>query len=652
MLILTQPNIEGARSAFAQCHKVIAKTEKLSPQSAFIAFSKLLFVKLWEDRRLHELLQGRVVGTVLASDAVRFSGAWIDAQQMPNPVDTILFRGLMRKFAGDLFPHGEVLGLEASTVRRVVTQLELLYLFGLDEDLQGRMFETFLAATLRGEALGQYFTPRSITKLVVRLAGVRAGVDTVVDACCGTGGFLIEALTEMHSQNSMDVSESIVGIDAGKSPPIAQIARMNLYLHGGTRSDVHCADSLGHPPEGTFDIALANPPFSLEYSDKDVEEEKVLQNFQLYRDSNRTSLRSSVLFLELYWQLLKPGGRLLIILDDGILGGKKYSYVRDFIRQKFIVRAVVSLHGDAFQRAGARVKTSIVHLVRRQEGEGQPDIFVYESRYVGLDDVVPRTRPSVALTARERASEEIEDIAAAIAQHELGYPTSCYVSAARLGDRLDVKYLRPWTASELSPHWEAAGATVAPLEDLVDSVDEMATILPDEHYNFLKITYEGRAEEGERRLGSEMGSNLRTVHRGDIVVSNINAVNRAICVIPNGRDHLLVSSEFTVLRLKADGPTDPFYLWCVLRSAAVVAEQLSFSSGGGRHRTDWARLQLQQIPLLPFSKQREVGDHYRRILGYEAAIVREVLMATETMSNLGLDGGLARDRLARAKPPK
>jgi len=79
------------------------------------------------------------------------------------------------------------------------------YLFGIDEDLNGRMFEAFLAAIMRGKALGQYFTPRSIVKLMVRLADLKAtprkdGIERVLDACCGTGGFLIEALTVMRRQ--------------------------------------------------------------------------------------------------------------------------------------------------------------------------------------------------------------------------------------------------------------------------------------------------------------------------------------------------------------------------------------------------------------------------------------------------------------------
>ena len=87
---------------------------------------------------------------------------------------------------------------------------------------------------------------------------------------------------------------------------------------------------------------------------------------------------------------------MLTVIDDSVLSGKNYAAVRDFIRERFVIRGIISLHGDAFQRAGARAKTSVLYITKRQNAdETQPAAFVYESRYVGLDDVVPRTRSSV-----------------------------------------------------------------------------------------------------------------------------------------------------------------------------------------------------------------------------------------------------------------
>jgi hypothetical protein len=139
---------------------------------------------------------------------------------------------------------------------------------------------------------------------------------------------------------------------------------------------------------------------------------------------------------------------------------------------------------------------------------------------------------------------------------------------------------------------------------------------------------------------------------GDIVVSNINAVNKAICVIPEGMDDLLVSNEFTVLRLKTDANADPLYLWSVLRSSAVIAEWMSGSSGVGRHRVDWNLLRTQSIPLLPIDEQRRIGVLLRTAQERQAETEQLEESAASALDTLALEGEAARERLARAKPPR
>src|SRR5439155_11990150 len=109
---------------------------------------------------------------------------------------------------------------------------------------------------------------------------------------------------------------------------------------------VYMADALKHPPEPsaadspeiknevrelrdlldkgvTFDVALTNPPFSMDYSATVPEEKEVLDTYGLatFGGKRRGSLRFSVMFLERYWQLLRPGGRLLTVIDDSVLAG-------------------------------------------------------------------------------------------------------------------------------------------------------------------------------------------------------------------------------------------------------------------------------------------------------------------------------------------
>ena len=547
--ILARPTMDAVKRAFVRCHRIIWKAEKMSPQAAFVEFAKLLFVKLWEDRRLRDdptLLAAIGNGEPIPAASLRFCTRWIVQQEAntPNPVDSILFRQLVEFLEQEIaqrkrkriFEPNEKLDLSPGTVKRVVKELEDSYLFGIDEDLNGRMFEAFLTATMRGQALGQYFSPRSIVKLMTQLSELKAGrdkVERVLDGCCGTGGFLIEALTEMRKQLYKNTSltknerenlleevanEAIFGIDAGREPPITRIARINMYLHGDGGSRIYRTDALRHIPQPSgadsvevqqevkelrhlfekgalFDVVLTNPPFSMDYSDAVPDEKAILQDYDLteYEGKKRSTLRSSLMFIEQYWRLLKPGGRLLTVIDDSVLSGKSYEFFRRFIRERFIIRGIISLHGDAFRRSGARAKTSILYLTKPIDStDVQPSLFVFESRYIGLDDVVPKTPASVAEKARLKAIEEIKEIKRAFAEFEKGKKGTWLVPANKLKDRLDAKFLQPWSATKLAPKWKKLGASSAKLSDLVDPIWSPVKIDPKKSYNFIRVTYSGQ----------------------------------------------------------------------------------------------------------------------------------------------------------------
>ena len=271
---------------------------------------------------------------------------------------------------------------------------------------------------------------------------------------------------------------------------------------------------------------------------------------------------------------------------------------------------------------------------------------------MGLDDVVSRTPASDAAKARALAAREMQDIERAYRSFRLGRKGPWLVSASKVSDRLDAKFLRPWSVSKLLPYWKDLAEAV-PLRELVEPVEKEVELRANERYQFLRITYEGRGERGDSRLGKEVTyERVCTALVGDIVVSNINAVNRAVCVLSEGCEDLLISPEFTILRLKRDAPADPFYLWSILRTDGVVAEWLSSSSGVGRHRVRWETLQEQLVPLLPLSQQAEVGDKYRDIQEREAAIESLVREAAAVLEPLQLQGGEASERLTSAKPPK
>lgn len=206
-----RPSLKLLNKTFTDCHNLIWKKEKIGPTDAFYEFSKIMFIKIREDNKIHGIIKKN--GKPQKESFV-FSTEWIEKESgiEPNPFDAILFRQIQQdlerqireKKKKRIFEENEKLNLRASTIYEVVKKLQNYDLYGIDEDLNGRMFETFLNATVRGKDLGQFFTPRGVVHYMVETAPIYVSVDKskplsermpyILDGCCGSGGFLIDAM--------------------------------------------------------------------------------------------------------------------------------------------------------------------------------------------------------------------------------------------------------------------------------------------------------------------------------------------------------------------------------------------------------------------------------------------------------------------------
>jgi type I restriction enzyme M protein len=433
-----RPALGTLIATFTRCHNMIWKKEKLPPADAFYEFAKIMFVKIREDQRIHDIIDS---GKKPAKEDFFFSTHWIESQNKieDNPLDCILFRRLQQDLEDQIrkgekkriFVKEEGIELQASTIFEVVRELEHFDLYGIDEDLNGRMFETFLSATVRGKALGQFFTPRSVVHYMtdtVSLPLTRDYLPVVLDACCGSGGFLIDAMARLfrdcdNIKNFTDKERAarkkkirdqcLLGIEANER--ITRIARLNMYLHGDGGSKIFKADGLDHdiaieagvPREEEnglkelrsilvgesglrFDAILTNPPFSMQYKAKDPHERRILEQYTIARTGTgkiASGSASNVLFLERYYGLLKSEtGELFTVIDDTVLNGFDSQRYRDFILQNFIIIQVISLPFNAFFRADANIKTSLIHLRRKSADEQQGTLFMAITNNIGHDD--------------------------------------------------------------------------------------------------------------------------------------------------------------------------------------------------------------------------------------------------------------------------
>ena len=717
-ITLTRPTSEKARLIFGQCHDAIWKAEVCSPSAAFMAFVKVVFVKLWADRQLRNQsdLGGLFDGAdgenvTLPADRVTFSVRWIEKREAEgnvNPLDTSLFAALRNQIERDIqtrrkkriFEHDEGIGLRPDTVKDVVRRLEKFDLFGIDEDLNGRLFETFLSATMRGQALGQFFTPRSVVKMMADLADLTVTPtvqDRVIDACCGTGGFLIEALTIMRNrvrdngslstQQKRDLIEQICtkclfGIDAGSDPPLARIARINMYLHGdgGTRvyycdaldkevqsptgeaETVGWADELRQELDGLeFDVALTNPPFSMKKEKKNPGEHRVLQQYEMARTSSKTtavraSLRSNVMFIERYHGLLKPRGRLITVIDDSLLANPQFGYVRDFIRNRFLIRAIISLPGDTFRRQGSRVKTSVLVLEKRCLGdEEQPDCFGYFAVHLGVDDLTPRATKAAVEKAHRLATAEAEEIVNGFRAYSDGRRVPLIVPGRWLSDRLDLTFVAE-TRGQMTDQWRSMGLGIRTLESVMVPVEaevvRPSADCPQKRFKLVSVSYDGFCEVRETQLGRDIrAQKMLRLREGLLVFSTVRATDGAIAVVPPELDGALLSPTSYLILDCGDRETTE-YVRGILRSSAIRADMQSISHGSTRYTTRWEDARSVEIPWPVDAEVREIGASYIAADAAKRQAQQALVAAHDHIAKLGVESKESQERFIRSKAPK
>jgi type I restriction enzyme M protein len=692
-------SLDKIGSIFLKLHDYMREKEKKTPSAAFMELLKTVFVKIRKDRELREEIGNRTPKV----KEVRFSVAWIEEQtESVSPVNDLLFRNLREDLKAEIharhkhriFDDDEEIELSPSTIKKVVEDLQHFDFYRMDEDIHGRMFENFLDATVRGPALGQFFTPRDVVKLMVRLADVqvsKTGAESVLDACCGSGGFLIAAMADMLVKARAIVgmsnkekkeleqairNKSLVGIDAGSDPSIYRIARMNMYLHGDGGANIFFADALDKRVglvgktnielEGElktlrrmlvkdgrkFDVILSNPPFSLSYSQDSREQREILNQYAL--SGHEKSLISSVMFLERYKELVAENGRILAVVDDSILSGESYAAIRDFIRESFVIVGIVSLPGDAFRRADARVKTSILILRRRKEDEEQGDVFMDKAVYLGLS---PKTAKRIGISRKELEKEnpiEIEGIVSRYNKFKEGKAGPYVVAATKITGRLDVKHCLG-EVGRRATFWKAAGLTVAPLDtQLAEAAGRETKVEETGEYLLLKVSYDGEVLEAERKFGDECSYRvLYRVEPWDILSSNMGIGRGAIGLVPDYLAGGYVSNEYTILRAQTE--EDAVYYSGILRTKEILGDILASTTGMNRGRLRWGDMKTIKVPVRD-PKNNAVAAAVTAVKAQWTAHADLIKMRDSYIggvaSALKLDGADSRLRWLAYKPPE
>lgn len=191
-------------------------------------------------------------------------------------------------------------------------------------------------------------------------------------------------------------NQCIYGTDANDR--MARTSKMNMIMHGDGHGGVHHHDGFINVNgifEDRFDIVLTNPPFGANVESGDVileaevtvpdevHERYVREHGAIYAEAQQrvqaakgqpiaslfdlpkgaqTKIKTEILFIERCLKLLKPGGRMAIVLPEGIFNNPSLAYVREFCEDRAYLRAVVSLPQETFYSSGASVKASLLFL--------------------------------------------------------------------------------------------------------------------------------------------------------------------------------------------------------------------------------------------------------------------------------------------------
>ena len=431
-----KPANESLVKTFKRCHDYIYGNEGMK-KTAFWELLNLIFCKLYDEkRRFSDAKEGISyrrrfwVGVKeqntkegQAAVAARIKGIFEDLKE------SHIFK--------DVFDGSEQINLSDRGLAYVASELAKYSFLDATVDVKGTAYETIVSNTLKQEA-GQFFTPRNIIKCMVEMMDPDQNT-RVLDPACGSGGFLVMVLDHVRRNiaknlypdlddvrleakcNSPEVNEAvreyaekmIFGFDF--DPDLKKAARMNMVMAGDGHSNIYNINSLDYPhgskpdvpliaqavnqsiahsadkdfkfgtsddnAQGKFDMVFTNPPFGTKV---EVDQE-IAERYEL------NSKAPEVLFIEACYNFLKPGGKMAIVLPDGILGNPNTESVRLWILKHFKLIASVDLPVETFlPQVG--VQASLLFLQKKTDAEmlvpiedEDYDVFMAIVEQVGKD---------------------------------------------------------------------------------------------------------------------------------------------------------------------------------------------------------------------------------------------------------------------------
>jgi type I restriction enzyme M protein len=290
-----------------------------------------------------------------------------------------LFEKNVKEKYKEIIGENEQINLNKDLLYLIVKELQYISLLKSSKDILSDAFEIFVSKILKDEG-GQFFTPPNIIEFMVYYLDPTVDAK-VLDPGCGHGGFLLEVKELLWSKISSEEKRinsisNLFGID--KDLFLAKISKLYLEILSNGRSNIFCEDSLDPKSYGTqakkaiqdnfFDYILTNPPFGVKIP---INDKEILKDYKLghiWKNTDGVWKKQEqlvkqqppqVLFIERCIQLLRDGGKLGIVLPEGIFGNPTDRYIWEYITSNGKIMAIVSLDQNTFQPYTCN-KTSIL----------------------------------------------------------------------------------------------------------------------------------------------------------------------------------------------------------------------------------------------------------------------------------------------------
>jgi len=315
---------------------------------------------------------------------------------------TNLLEGAKRQWSG-VFEPTDKIELRDEHLKVCVSFLEKIKLFNSNLRIIDEAFE-YLIPQVSKKKEGQFFTPRPVEDMVVEMLNPKPD-EFVIDPACGSAGFLLHSVMrvaggaitgkELPPAAKNFAQNNIVGIDFAKKA--VKIAKAINLIVGDGKAHVYKDNSLAPQTWNDetkaglrsrlfrfsesekdkdnqekflyfdFDVLMTNPPFAGTVKEKDI-----LRLYELAEKNGKLvkKIGRHILFLNRCLQFIRPGGRMAIVLPQGILNNTNAEYIRRFIIEQATILAVVGLHGNSF-KPHTGTKTSVLFLQKYTDEEKQ-----------------------------------------------------------------------------------------------------------------------------------------------------------------------------------------------------------------------------------------------------------------------------------------